>query len=153
MDEVGADIKPRRTTVHEATMSDELLNSESLAAWQKAAAKSAPGGNAEALNWNTPEGIVVKPLYTAADVKELLDLDSTTALVSPSEAGENATTSYLATNNCAESGSQDGFDQELHYSYCSISPCTMDFCSGYQIMYFYEEGGGDMVTVSGRQNP
>lgn len=85
-------------------------------------------------------------------VKELLDLDSTTALVSPSEAGENATTSYLATNNCAESGSQDGFDQELHYSYCTISPCTMDFCSGYQIMYFYEEGSDDMVTVSGRQN-
>ena len=52
-------------------MSDELLNSESLAAWQKAAAKSAPDGNADALNWTTPEGIVVKPLYTAADMKEL----------------------------------------------------------------------------------
>ena len=53
-------------------MSDEkLLNSESLAAWQKAAAKSAPAGNVEALNWLTPEGIAVKPLYTAADVAGL----------------------------------------------------------------------------------
>ena len=53
-------------------MSDEnLLNSESLAAWQKAAAKSAPGGAVEALTWVTPEGIAVKPLYTAADVKGL----------------------------------------------------------------------------------
>ena len=33
-------------------------------AWLKAAAKSAPGGQVEALNWTTPEGIVVKPLYT-----------------------------------------------------------------------------------------
>ena len=53
-------------------MSDEkLLNSESLAAWQKAAAKSAPAGNVQALNWVTPEGIAVKPLYTAADVAGL----------------------------------------------------------------------------------
>src|SRR5438552_12165814 len=53
-------------------MSDEkLLNSESLAAWQKAAAKSAPGGNVDALAWHTPEGIAVKPLYTAADLKGL----------------------------------------------------------------------------------
>ena len=53
-------------------MSDEpLLNSESLAAWQKAAAKSAPGAGVNALNWVTPEGIKVKPLYTAADLQGL----------------------------------------------------------------------------------
>jgi methylmalonyl-CoA mutase len=53
-------------------MSDEkLLNSESLAAWQKAAEKSAPAGNVGALDWITPEGIAVKPLYTAADLKGL----------------------------------------------------------------------------------
>ena len=40
---------------------------ERLKAWEKAAAKSAPGGNVEALNWVTPEGIAVRPLYTAAD--------------------------------------------------------------------------------------
>jgi len=42
-----------------------------LDAWKKAAAKSAPGGNVEALNWVTPEGIVVKPLYTRKDVEGL----------------------------------------------------------------------------------
>jgi len=39
----------------------------SLEAWHKAAAKSAPGGNVDALNWITPDGISVKPLYTATD--------------------------------------------------------------------------------------
>lgn len=42
-----------------------------LEAWAKAAAKSAPGGNVDALNWITPDGIAVKPLYTAADTAEL----------------------------------------------------------------------------------
>ena len=42
-----------------------------LAAWEKAAAKSAPGGNVEALNWLTPDGITVKALYTAADTANL----------------------------------------------------------------------------------
>ena len=41
--------------------------------WQKAAAKSAPGADVSALNWVTPEGIAVKPLYTAADVAALPD--------------------------------------------------------------------------------
>src|SRR5574337_1246099 len=39
-----------------------------LEQWAKAAAKSAPGGRLDALNWVTPEGITVKPLYTAADL-------------------------------------------------------------------------------------
>ncbi|MBX3623463.1 MAG: methylmalonyl-CoA mutase [Rhizobacter sp.] len=52
-------------------MSDPKLTPDALAAWQKAAAKSAPGGNVEALNWVTPEGITVKPLYTAADTQDL----------------------------------------------------------------------------------
>ncbi|MDO9167000.1 MAG: methylmalonyl-CoA mutase [Rhodoferax sp.] len=42
-----------------------------LEAWAKAAAKSAPGGNVDALNWLTPDGITVKPLYTAADTQNL----------------------------------------------------------------------------------
>ena len=50
---------------------DKTLNSDSLTAWQKAAAKSAPGGDTDALTWITPEGIPVKPLYTAADLKGL----------------------------------------------------------------------------------
>src|SRR6058998_2840365 len=42
-----------------------------LGHWQAAAAKSAPSGNVDALTWTTPEGITVKPLYTAADLKSL----------------------------------------------------------------------------------
>jgi methylmalonyl-CoA mutase len=53
-----------------------LLNSESIAAWAQAAAKSAPGGRLEALNWITPEGIIVKPLYTAADLHGLPHTDT-----------------------------------------------------------------------------
>jgi methylmalonyl-CoA mutase len=37
----------------------------------RAAQKSAPGGNVEALNWKTPDGISVKPLYTAEDTAAL----------------------------------------------------------------------------------
>ena len=55
---------------------DKLLNSDSLAAWQKAAAKSAPGGDASRLAWITPEGIAVKPLYTAADLQGLQYTDT-----------------------------------------------------------------------------
>ena len=43
----------------------------SLAEWHKAAAKSAPNGDVAALNWHTPDGIAVKPLYTAEDTKDL----------------------------------------------------------------------------------
>ncbi len=38
-----------------------------LEAWAKAAQKSAPGGDLGALDWVTPDGIRVKPLYTAED--------------------------------------------------------------------------------------
>ncbi len=56
-------------------MSDEnstkLPDSSKLDDWKKAATKSAPGGNVDALNWITSEGIVVKPLYTKQDVADL----------------------------------------------------------------------------------
>ena len=42
-----------------------------LEQWARAAAKSAPGGDVSALNWVTPEGLTVKPLYTAADTAGL----------------------------------------------------------------------------------
>jgi methylmalonyl-CoA mutase len=38
-----------------------------LSDWEKAAQKSAPNGNTNALGWNTPDGIHLKALYTAAD--------------------------------------------------------------------------------------
>ena len=55
---------------------DAFHDSGSLAAWHKAAAKSAPGGDVKALNWLTPEGISVKPLYTAADLEGLPHADT-----------------------------------------------------------------------------
>ena len=51
--------------------SDPEFNPASLDQWGKAAAKSAPGGDVNALHWQTPDGISVKPLYTAEDVKDL----------------------------------------------------------------------------------
>jgi len=47
-----------------------------LAQWEKAAAKSAPAGDVAALNWVTPEGLTVKPLYTAADTANLPHADT-----------------------------------------------------------------------------
>jgi len=52
------------------------FQSATLEAWAKAAAKSAPGGNVDALNWITPDGIAVKPLYTAADTADLKHADT-----------------------------------------------------------------------------
>jgi methylmalonyl-CoA mutase len=40
---------------------NEFKNAQ-LDDWMRAAQKSAPGGNVEALNWKTPDGISVKPL-------------------------------------------------------------------------------------------
>lgn len=44
--------------------------------WNKAAARSAPGGDVDALKWVTPDGITVKPLYTAADLEGLKYADT-----------------------------------------------------------------------------
>ena len=55
---------------------DKLLNSEAISRWKAAAAKSAPRGDVEALNWVTPEGLTVKPLYTAADLQGLAHADT-----------------------------------------------------------------------------
>ena len=47
-----------------------------LSQWQKAAAKSAPAGNVDALSWHTPEGLTLKALYTAADTAGLAYTDT-----------------------------------------------------------------------------
>ena len=52
------------------------FKSATLEQWQQAAAKSAPGGDVSALNWVTPEGLTVKPLYTAADTAALPHADT-----------------------------------------------------------------------------
>ncbi len=47
-----------------------------LEAWQKAAEKSLKGKSLSGLNWETPDGISVKPLYTAADTANLPHTDT-----------------------------------------------------------------------------
>ena len=47
-----------------------------LEAWVQAARKSAPGGDVAALDWVTPDGIRIKPLYTAQDTAHLPHTDT-----------------------------------------------------------------------------
>jgi methylmalonyl-CoA mutase len=49
---------------------------KTLAEWEKLAAKELRDRPVPALDWVTPEGIVVKPLYTAADLENLETLGS-----------------------------------------------------------------------------
>ena len=44
---------------------------KTLADWEKLAAKELRDRPVDSLNWTTPEGIVVKPIYTAADLENL----------------------------------------------------------------------------------
>jgi methylmalonyl-CoA mutase len=69
--------QPPITTCDNA-MTDKTpeFKTATLEAWAKAATKSAPGGNVDALNWVTPDGIAVKPLYTAADTANLQHADT-----------------------------------------------------------------------------
>lgn len=64
---MGIDSKQGQTA---ATATSEFP-SASLADWEKAAAKAAPQGDISQLNWTTPDGITVKPLYTAQDTQDL----------------------------------------------------------------------------------
>ncbi len=61
---------PANTPATQANPS-EAFDQGSMDAWQRAAAKSAPKGNLDALTWHTPDGIAVKPLYTAEDTQDL----------------------------------------------------------------------------------
>ena len=45
-------------------------------AWADAASKDLKGADPADLIWDTPEGIAVKPLYTAADLEALGDVDT-----------------------------------------------------------------------------
>ena len=58
------------------TQDKKPFKTASLNDWHEAAKKSAPAGDVKALNWITPEGIEVKPLYTAEDTKDLPHTDT-----------------------------------------------------------------------------
>jgi len=49
---------------------------KSLSDWEALASKDLKGGSPDTLKWETPEGITVKPLYTAADLDGLEHLDT-----------------------------------------------------------------------------
>ena len=53
------------------TQKQPEFNPATLEAWEQAAKKSAPNGDVSSLNWLTPDGISVKPLYTAEDTAHL----------------------------------------------------------------------------------
>ena len=52
------------------------FDKKTLADWEQLAARDLAGKPADSLVWTTPEGIPVKPLYTAADLEGLAHLDS-----------------------------------------------------------------------------
>ncbi|NIA26585.1 MAG: methylmalonyl-CoA mutase [Desulfobulbaceae bacterium] len=63
---------------------------KSLDDWRSLASKECKGQSSEELIWNTPEGIAVKPLYTAEDLEGLAHLDSLPGLA-PFVRGPRAT--------------------------------------------------------------
>jgi methylmalonyl-CoA mutase len=73
-------------------MTDSARPSDAAAleAWQALAAKELGGTDPEALTWATPEGIAVKPLYTAADL-DGLDAVTNVPGVAPFTRGVRAT--------------------------------------------------------------
>jgi len=65
-------------------------SSSNLDSWKKAAAKALRGAELETLNWVTPEGVVVKPLYTSQDLAGLQYTDTLPGLA-PFVRGPQAT--------------------------------------------------------------
>ena len=63
---------------------------KTLADWTEAATKELKGKTPETLTWETPEGIAVKPLYTAADLEGLENVDTLPGLA-PYMRGPRAT--------------------------------------------------------------
>ncbi|KAA3625276.1 MAG: methylmalonyl-CoA mutase [Proteobacteria bacterium] len=58
--------------------------------WRELAAKDLKGASPDTLNWHTPEGIEVKPLYTAADLDAVAHSDSLPG-IAPFARGPRAT--------------------------------------------------------------
>ena len=57
-------------------MSESFKNSNQIADWEAVALKQSRRDSLESLNWNTPEGLAVKPLYTKKDVENLPNVDT-----------------------------------------------------------------------------
>ena len=48
-----------------------MSNQPEITQWEELATKQLRGKSLDQLNWHTPEGIEVKPLYTAADLEAM----------------------------------------------------------------------------------
>jgi methylmalonyl-CoA mutase len=57
-------------------MGDDPRDDPTLSDWRELAAKELRGADPASLDWHTPEGIDVKPLYTAADLEHLESVGS-----------------------------------------------------------------------------
>ena len=57
-------------------MSDSPASGADRAAWRELAGKDLRGADPDTLVWETPEGIAVQPLYTAADLDGIDHVDS-----------------------------------------------------------------------------
>jgi methylmalonyl-CoA mutase len=57
-------------------MTSESTNPATLPDWEAAVAKSLKGATLDSMSWITPEGLKVKPLYTAADLRGLPAADT-----------------------------------------------------------------------------
>ncbi len=53
-----------------------MQDPDNLARWRELASGDLKGEDPQTLNWQTPEGIEVKPLYTAADLDDIAHVDS-----------------------------------------------------------------------------
>ena len=53
-----------------------MTDRKSLQRWRERATKELKGKDPDSLVWHTPEGIAVKPLYSAADLEKLEALDN-----------------------------------------------------------------------------
>ena len=67
-----------------------MIEPNELAAWEQLATKELRERSLQDLDWTTPEGIVVKPLYTAADLEDLENVDTLPGLA-PFVRGPRAT--------------------------------------------------------------
>jgi methylmalonyl-CoA mutase len=55
---------------------DAMAEHPDLQKWKELAAKQLRGKSLEDLTWNTPEGIPVKPLYTAEDIEGMAHVNT-----------------------------------------------------------------------------
>ncbi|MBF0322725.1 MAG: methylmalonyl-CoA mutase, partial [Magnetococcales bacterium] len=56
-------------------MTASKKQADAYEAWRKSAEKAMKGKPVSSLEWKTPEGLVVRPLYTAADLENMSDME------------------------------------------------------------------------------